>query len=188
MKIGYARVSTQDQHLDLQVNALQSAGCTFIYHDHGVSGVERNRPGLAAAFRRLKAGDTLVVWRLDRLGRSLSHLDKTVKTLRKKKISFHSLTEAIDTGTSTGQLIFHILASVSEFERSLISERTVAGIAAARAKGQSHGRRRSLNDEQSLEVVAAFVEKQQPLSQIAQRFNIHPRTVRRCLIRMGKLP
>jgi len=185
MRIGYARVSTHDQHLDLQLNALRNAGCSVIFQDHGVSGVETNRPGLTAAFRRLKAGDTLVVWRLDRLGRSIIHLIETVTKLQKRGVQFLSLTETIDTGTSAGGFIFHIFAAFSHFERCLISERTVAGLAAARAKGRTLGRRRSLNDEQSREVVSAFVERHQSLSQIAAQFNIHPRTVRRCLVRMG---
>ncbi|QCL96100.1 recombinase family protein [Agrobacterium tumefaciens] len=148
MRIGYARVSTVDQHLDLQLNALHAAGCDIIFEDQGVSGASTNRPGLSKALRRLRTGDTLVVWRLDRLGRSLAHLIKTVSSLRSRGVQLRSLTEAIDTGTPTGNLVFHIFGAISEFERCLISERSVAGVAAARAKGRHLGRRPALTPNQ----------------------------------------
>lgn len=137
-KIGYARVSTGEQNLDLQMNALRAAGCKTIYKDR-ISGTTAKRPGLTKALRALKAGDVLVVWRLDRLGRSLEHLIKLTKTLGQAGKGFHSLTETIDTTSATGQLILHVMAALAEFERSLIAERTREGLKAARRRGQILG-------------------------------------------------
>src|SRR5215210_8607800 len=127
MLIGYARVSTEDQNLDLQRDALQKAECEQIYTDR-VSGTKAERKGLADALSHLRSGDTLVVWRLDRLGRSLRHLIDTVTTLAERGIGFKSLTESIDTTTSGGKLVFNIFASLAEFEREIIRERTRAGL------------------------------------------------------------
>ncbi|WP_081053215.1 recombinase family protein [Burkholderia territorii] len=140
MKIGYARVSTEEQSLDLQLSALKAANSDRILSDHGVSGSRFDRPGLKEALELAQAGDTLVVWRLDRLGRSLSHLVEVVSDLGKRGIEFVSLTESIDTRSSTGMLMFHMIAALAEFERALISERTRAGMAAARARGAKIGR------------------------------------------------
>lgn len=183
MKIGYARVSTTDQHLDLQINALLAAGCEYICKDHGISGVLAVRPGLSDALRRLKPGDTLIVWRLDRLGRSLMNLIKTVSSLRDRGIEFRSLTESIDTGTPAGNLVFHIFGAISEFERCLIAERSAAGIAAAKAKGQRLGRRPSLTNEEIEDVCRAYCQQTLSIDVIASRYHIHPRTVRRYLSR-----
>ena len=131
MYIGYARVSTDDQNLDLQRDALNSAGCEQIFTDQ-VSGTKARRPGLEQALSHLRAGDTLVVWRLDRLGRSLRHLIDSVTDLQEKGIDFKSLTESIDTTTSGGKLVFHIFGALAEFEREIIRERTQAGLQAAR--------------------------------------------------------
>src|ERR687890_252727 len=147
MLIGYARVSTEDQNLDLQRDALETAGCEQIYTDR-VSGTKARRPGLEQALSHLRAGDTLVVWRLDRLGRSLRHLIDTVTELQEKGIGFKSLTESIDTTTSGGRLVFHIFASLAEFEREIIRERTQAGLQAARARGKTGGRPKALTDKQ----------------------------------------
>jgi DNA invertase Pin-like site-specific DNA recombinase len=141
MLIGYARVSTNEQNLDLQRDALRKAGVSAknLYTDK-ITGTKEERPGLAAALSHLREGDTLVVWRLDRLGRSLKHLIETVTTLQGQGIAFQSITENINTATATGQLVFHIFASLAEFERSLIRERTIAGVSAARARGRKGGR------------------------------------------------
>ncbi|TKW65423.1 MAG: recombinase family protein [Paracoccus denitrificans] len=139
--IGYARVSTPGQDLSLQRDALHSAGVTKIYDDHGVSGAKAERPGLTEALSYLRAGDTLVVWKLDRLGRSMKHLLQTVADLEGRGIGFRSLTENIDTTTPTGRLVFHIFGALGEFERDLIRERTSAGRAAAAARGRTGGRR-----------------------------------------------
>jgi DNA invertase Pin-like site-specific DNA recombinase len=135
MLIGYARVSTQDQTLHLQQDALQKAGCNRIFTDTA-SGVKAERKGLEQAFTYVRKGDTLVVWRLDRLGRSLPHLITTITDLEERGIGFKSLTENIDTTTSGGKLIFHIFGALAEFERNLIRERTQAGLTAARARGK----------------------------------------------------
>src|SRR5947209_12157805 len=140
MLIGYARVSTEDQHLDLQQDELEKAGCEKIFTDT-VSGTKARRPGLEEALSHLRAGDTLVVWRLDRLGRSLRHLIDTVTDLQERGIGFKSLTESIDTTTSGGRLVFHIFGALAEFEREIIRERTQAGLAAARARGRKGGRK-----------------------------------------------
>jgi len=139
MLLGYARVSTTDQNLDLQQDALCAAGCERVFTDTA-SGVTTNRPGLAAALTACRTGDVLVVWKLDRLGRSLPHLVETVQILADRQVGFRSLQEQIDTTTSGGTLIFHIFASLAEFERDLIRERTTAGLTAARARGRTGGR------------------------------------------------
>src|SRR6266550_1006116 len=139
MLIGYARVSTQDQTLNLQKDALEKIGCSKIFTDT-ISGSTTERKGLDEALAYVREGDTFVVWRLDRLGRTLKHLIETVTDLRKRHIGFKSLTESIDTTTSNGRLIFNIFASLAEFERDLIRERTKAGLQAARARGRVGGR------------------------------------------------
>lgn len=138
--IGYARISTVSQELALQIDALQSAGATQIFEDRGVSGVRTERPGLTEALSFLREGDTLIVWKLDRLGRSMSHLLQTVADLEGRGVGFKSLTENIDTTTPTGRLVFHIFGALGEFERDLIRERTNAGLAAAAARGRKGGR------------------------------------------------
>lgn len=147
--IGYARVSTDDQTLDLQLDALQAAGCESrrIYTDQ-VSGAKTDRPGLTKALDMLREGDTLVVWRLDRLGRSLPHLLEVAENLKSRHIGFKSLTESIDTTTPTGELIFHIFGALAQFERNLIRERTNAGLAAARARGRVGGGKHLLGPKQ----------------------------------------
>jgi DNA invertase Pin-like site-specific DNA recombinase len=139
MLIGYARVSTQDQTLDLQTDALTRAGCEKIFTDT-TSGAKSERPGLQEAMNHLMPGDTLVVWRLDRLGRTLKHLIATITDLSDKDIGFKSLQENMDTTTSGGKLIFHIFGALAEFEREVIKERTIAGLQAARARGKLGGR------------------------------------------------
>src|SRR5215212_3338923 len=139
MLIGYARVSTIEQTLDLQRDTLKKAGCEKLYTDTA-SGSKAERKGLEQALATVRAGDTLAVWRLDRLGRSLPHLIETVTHLEKEGIGFKSLTENIDTTTSSGKLIFHIFGALAEFERNLIRERTMAGLEAARARGRTGGK------------------------------------------------
>src|SRR6516162_7191664 len=139
MLIGYARVSTQDQTLDLQTDALKRAGCEKLFTDT-TSGAKSDRPGLQEAMNHLRTGDTLVVWRLDRLGRTLKHLIATITDVSEKGIGFKSLQENMDTTTSGGKLIFHIFGALAEFEREVIKERTNAGLQAARARGRLGGR------------------------------------------------
>lgn len=140
MFIGYARVSTDEQSVDLQIDALKRAGCERIFRDNDYSGALKSRPALDDALDYLEPGDTLVTWRLDRLGRSLSHLISLVADLERRGVAFRSLSEAIDTSTASGRLQFHMMGALAEFERALISERTKAGMAAARSRGVQFGR------------------------------------------------
>ena len=142
--IGYARVSTDEQNLELQLDALEAAGCKRVFRDVG-SGSLKHRPELDACFDYLRPGDTLVVWRLDRLGRGLKHLIESIDELHAREVGFRSLTEAIDTTTPAGRLQFHIFGALAEFERETIRERTRAGLAAARARGRLGGRPASLS-------------------------------------------
>ena len=144
--IGYARVSTTDQDLALQLDALAKAGCASVFEDKA-SGTKADRPGLAAALGFVREGDILTVWKLDRLGRSLPHLIETVNALETRGVSFRSLTEAIDTTTPGGRLIFHIFGALGQFERDLIRERTRAGLDAAAARGRQGGRKPVMTDE-----------------------------------------
>lgn len=157
MLIGYARVSTDEQNLDLQRDALLKSGVALkdIYTDK-ITGVKADRPGLTLALSHLRKGDTLVVWRLDRLGRSLKHLIETVTTLREQRVSFQSLTEHIDTSTATGTLVFQLFGALAEFERNLIKERTVAGLNAARARGRTGGRPKRNPDERKVALAKKF--------------------------------
>lgn len=181
MKIGYARVSTEEQKMDLQMKALKRAGCERIYEDHGVSGKTFERVGLDAALEALKAGDMLVVWRLDRLGRSLSKLIELMEGLGDKGIQFHSLSENIDTSSSGGRLVFHMMAALAEFERSLISERTRAGMQAARDKGRHLGRPPSLTPDQVDEAINAVEVNGEYLSDVAHRFEVSRRSLKRLM-------
>lgn len=184
-KIGYARVSTDEQNLDLQIQALKHVGCDAIYTDSGVSGSTRKRPGLTKALKSLRRGDKLVVWRLDRLGRSLVNLVHLLEDLGNREIRFQSMCEHIDTSSSGGRLVFHMMAALAEFERSVISERTRAGMAAARARGQHIGRLPSLNIEQCLEA-QAFLESGMRPESVAMRFGVTPRTLMRLVQRIAK--
>jgi DNA invertase Pin-like site-specific DNA recombinase len=148
MKVGYARVSTHEQNLSLEKVALKEAGCGKIFLDH-VSGAKAERLGLEEAKAYVREGDTLVVWRLDRLGRSLKHLIETVTALEERGVGFQSLQESINTTTSGGRLVFHIFGALAEFERNLIRERTRAGLAAARARGRKGGRPRALDEKKT---------------------------------------
>ena len=150
MLVGYARVSTDDQNLNLQRDALLLAGCEKIFEDQ-ISGARAERPGLQAVLEFARPGDTLVIWRLDRLSRSLKDLIEMVKLLESKTVGLMSLQESVDTTSSSGMLIFHLFGALAEFERNLIRERTQAGLQAARARGRKGGRPKALNkDKQAL--------------------------------------
>jgi DNA invertase Pin-like site-specific DNA recombinase len=157
MIVGYARVSTEDQTPALQEDALRAAGCSRIFTDT-VSGAKAERPGLAQALDHLREGDTLVVWRLDRLGRSLANLIELMTRLDERKVGFRSLTEQIDTTTSGGKLIFHIFGALAEFERNLIRERTIAGLRAARGRGRQGGRPRLLESARKVAMAQALYD------------------------------
>lgn len=171
MKIGYARVSTQDQNLDLQKDALDKAGCKKIFVDE-ISGTVAKREGLEKAKEVLRKGDVLIVWRLDRLGRSIRDLIDWVNHLEEEGIGFKSLQESIDTTTSSGKLVFHLFAALAEFERNLIRERTNAGLAAARARGRLGGRKKSLTAKERKRAVEMYQRKNQTVIQICEMMNI----------------
>ena len=176
MLIGYARVSTQDQNPDLQKDALEKAGCSEIYTDK-VTGTAAQRAALAEAKARLREGDTLVVWRLDRLGRSLKDLIEWVTYFEKEGIAFRSLQESIDTTTSTGKLIFHMFGALAEFERNLIRERTQAGLAAARARGRKGGRSKALSPAKRKRAVELYQKKEISIKEICSMMNISKPTL-----------
>lgn len=171
MLIGYARVSTTEQDLALQMDALKSAGCDKIFDDT-VSGATTQRPGLTEALSHVRKGDTLVVWRLDRLGRSLKHLIETVAQLEEKGIGFRSLQESIDTTTSGGRLIFQIFGALAEFERNLIKERTQAGLTAARVRGRKGGRPKALDAKKTELAYQLYDEKKHTIKEICQMLGI----------------
>ncbi len=177
MLIDYARVSTQDQTLDLQKDALEKIGCTKIFTDT-ISGATTERKGLDEALDYVREGDTLVVWRLDRLGRSLKHLIETITNLNNRKIGFRSITEHIDTTTSGGKLIFHIFGALAEFEREIIRERTNAGLQAARARGRKGGRPKSLTSKK-VTMAQELYENKNSISDICKSLNISRATLYR---------
>lgn len=179
MKIGYARVSTDDQNLDLQRQALAAADCGEVFTDK-VSGTSTRRPGLDRALARCSAGDVLVVWRLDRLGRSLSHLIEVINQLGKRGVGFVSLSESIDTTTAGGRLVFHLMGAIAEFERSLIVERTRAGIDAAKKRGTHMGRPVSLTAAQ-VRHARALIEAGENPGSVASSLSVSRSTLYRAL-------
>jgi DNA invertase Pin-like site-specific DNA recombinase len=178
MLIGYARVSTQDQTLALQKDALEKIGCKKIFTDTE-SGTKAERKGLDEALEYVREGDTLVVWRLDRLGRSLKHLIETITELNNRKIGFKSIQENIDTTTSGGKLIFHIFGALAEFERDIIRERTNAGLQAARARGRKGGRPKSLTEKKAGMARELYNNKNNSISEICKTLNISRTTLYR---------
>ncbi len=183
MFVGYSRVSTLEQHADLQHDALKSADCTKYFTDQ-VSGAKAEREALQQALAFVRAGDTLVVWKLDRLGRSLKHLIETVTLLEERGVGFKSLTENIDTTTSSGKLIFHIFGALAEFQRDLIRERTQAGLAAARARGRMGGRPKGGNAHKQAMARKLHADKSYSIQDICRILGISRAT----LYRYTKLP
>src|SRR5207248_468594 len=179
MLIGYARVSTQDQTLNLQKDALEKLGCNKIFTDTA-SGAKAERKGLEEALSYVREGDTLVVWRLDRLGRSLKHLIETITELNNRKIGFKSVQENIDTTTSGGKLVFHIFGALAEFERDIIRERTNAGLQAARARGRLGGRpkAKTLNTPKKVAMAQSlYDDKTNIINEICKTLNISRSTL-----------
>jgi DNA invertase Pin-like site-specific DNA recombinase len=176
MKIGYARVSTIEQNLNLQRDALKVAGCRKIVEDKA-SGSKGKRDGLERVLEMLRPGDVLVVWRLDRLGRSLKQLIELMGELEGQGIGFQSLTEAINTTTPGGKLVFHIFGALAEFERNLIRERTRAGLEAARARGRKGGRKPKLDDRERVMVVELYRQKKHTVGEICQMVGISKPTL-----------
>mgnify|MGYP001094191324 CR=1 FL=1 len=187
MKIGYARVSTLDQNLELQLDALEQDGCEKIYKDK-ISGAKASRPQFDKMCEHLRKGDTVVVYKLDRLGRSLRHLVDTVADFQKKAISFKSINDPVDTSSSQGKLIFNIFASLAEFERDLIRERTQAGLQSARARGRTGGRPRGLTPqaEKTARVCESlYKEGELSVNQIAEQLSISKATLYKYLRHQG---
>jgi DNA invertase Pin-like site-specific DNA recombinase len=183
MLVGYARISTDEQTLDLQMDALHESGCERFFHDVA-SGTQSDRPGLKEATAFLRDGDTLVVWRLDRLGRSLRHLIEVAGDFEKRGIGFRSLTEAIDTTSPGGKLIFHVFGALAEFERDLIRQRTRAGLSAARARGRlgGHPRVAAFRDPQKLALARRlYEERKTPVQTICEMFGVSSSTLYRYL-------
>lgn len=176
MLIGYARVSTHEQNLQMQTDALKKAGCRKIFNDK-VSGAGSDRPGLKAALDYVRKDDTLLVWRLDRLGRSLKDLIEMVRGLEKRDVGFRSLQESIDTTTSGGRLIFHVFGALAEFERNLIRERTRAGLKAARARGRKGGRPRKLQGKKVELAYRLYDEKKHTIKEICDILGVSKPTL-----------
>ncbi len=176
MLIGYARVSTFDQNPDLQNDALNKAGCEKIFTDT-VSGTVAQRPGLTKVKEHLRKGDTLVVWRLDRLGRSLKDLIDWMNYLDTEGVALKSVQESIDTSTATGKLVFHVFGALAEFERNLILERTQAGLSAARARGRLGGRPKTLDDDKKQVVIDLYNEKKMTVKKICETMGISKPTL-----------
>jgi len=176
MKIGYARVSTEDQKLDLQFDALNKAECSKIFSDH-TSGAKLERNGLNNAIKYLRKGDSLVVWRLDRLSRSLKDLINTVSLLESKGVGLISLQESLNTNSSTGKLIFHIFGALAEFEKNIIKDRTIAGLKAARARGKKGGRPKALNGDDIKMLTKLYQDKEHSISHLCKLFKISKPTL-----------
>jgi DNA invertase Pin-like site-specific DNA recombinase len=176
MLIGYARVSTHEQSLSLQLDTLKKAGCRKVLDDK-TSGARSERPGLKAALEYAREGDMLLVWRLDRLGRSLKDLIETIGSLEKRGVGFRSLQESIDTTTSGGRLIFHVFGALAEFERNLIRERTRAGLEAARARGRKGGRPRALDSKKTELAYRLYDEKKYTVKEIGRILGISKPTL-----------
>ncbi len=176
MQIGYARVSTADQNPELQLDALLNHGCEKIFEEKA-SGAQRERPQLQAALDFARDGDTVVVWKLDRLARSLKQLIETVEHLEERQVGFRSLTENIDTTTSGGRLIFHIFGALAEFERSIIRERTTAGLVAARARGRVGGRPPALKEDDLAAARAMLADQNITTKEIAKRLGVSVSTL-----------
>lgn len=179
-RIGYARISTADQSLDLQIEALEQAGCSKIFTDVA-SGARDDRPGLNEALVYMRADDVLVTWKLDRVGRSTAHLIGLINELKQREIGFASLTEAIDTTTPAGELLFTVMAALAQFERSLIVERTRAGLEAARARGAKPGRKPSLSADQIAVVRQMNSSGQHTVASISKVVGVSRATVYRAL-------
>lgn len=176
LRIGYARVSTDDQDLSLQRDALQQSGCAEIYADT-ISGTKTDRPELTNCLRALRQGDTLVVWRLDRLGRSLKHLVEIINDLEKRGVRLESLTESIDTSTASGRMVASIFATLAEYERNLIRERTIAGLKAARARGRKGGRKPVLGPKEKREIEALLLDPKITVKDVAERYGVSRNTI-----------
>jgi DNA invertase Pin-like site-specific DNA recombinase len=186
MNIGYARVSTQDQNTDFQVDALEKAGVEQVFKEQ-ITGKLKERPELDQCLRMLRRGDTLIVWKLDRLARSLKDLVDIVQDLNEREIGFRSLTESIDTTSSGGRLVFHIFGALAEFEHDLIRERTIAGLQAARARGRKGGRKPAMSLADIRKAAAMLSDPLITKKEVAKFFNISRTTLNSSLSRLESL-
>lgn len=186
MKIGYARVSTCDQNLDLQIRALKAADCAKIFRDEGISAVAADRPNFSAALESLNSGDTLVIWKMDRAFRSLIHALNVLEELERRGIEFQSLTDDINTATAMGRFVYQIRNAFSELERALISERTRAGMAAARERGVTLGRPPKLTEKQIERARREIEGSGKTIAHMARTFGVAPITLSRALKRDGQ--
>ena len=184
MIIGYARVSTQDQNPELQLDALRGAGCEELFQEKA-TGKFRERPELTACLRSMRKGDTLGVWKLDRLARSLKDLVEIVHDLNQRGVGFRSLTEAIDTHSSGGRLVFHLFGALAEFEHSLIRERTMAGLVAARARGRKGGRKPVMSKADTRKAAAMLSDPNITKTEVAKHFSVSRVTLNAALAREG---
>ncbi|EOW9288093.1 recombinase family protein [Vibrio cholerae] len=184
MIVGYARVSTQDQSLELQLDALRVAGCEQIFSEK-ITGKSRERPELTTCLKMLRKEDVLVVWKLDRLARSLKDLVELINELESRQIGFRSVTEAIDTTTAGGRLVFHIFGALAEFEHNLIRERTIAGLAAARARGRKGGRKPSMSNADTRKAAAMLKDDKITKKEVAEHFGVSRLTLNKSLAREG---
>lgn len=182
-KIGYARVSTEDQNLDLQRIALEDAGCSRIFEDHGISALAKTRPGFESALQTLQPEDQFIIWKMDRAFRSLRHALDTLEELERRKIEFRSLTDQINTTTPMGKCMYQIRNAFAELERNLISERTKAGMEAARKRGVILGRPRKLSHAQVLKAKMLLARRPDKLNTIAAALNVCPKTITRAINR-----
>ena len=180
MKVGYSRVSTSDQDSTLQRDALKKAGCEQVF-DETASGAKSDRPELIKALHYCRQGDVLVVWKLDRLARSLKQLIATVEELETRGIQFRSITEGLDTTSAGGKLVFHIMGALAEFERGLIQERTTAGLKSARERGRVGGRPKALNESDIATAKALLADESFSMADVAKRLNVSPATLYRHL-------
>lgn len=184
-RVGYARVSTKDQKLRMQRDALNAVNCDAIFEDHGVSGAKASRAGLNAMLDTLKSGDSVIVFKLDRLGRSVLHLADLLVRFEREGIHFVSLSEGINTTNPGGRLVFHIFSAVAEFQREIIVENTTAGLNAARGKGTRLGRPPKLNLDEITEAHRQVMQGHRGVVEIASLLDVHPRTVERAFVREG---
>lgn len=183
-KIGYARVSTKDQKLRMQLDGLNAVRCDLIFKDHGVSGAKAARPGLDKMLKALQPGDTVVVFKLDRLGRSVLNLSDLLVRFERKGIDFCSVSEGINTTCPSGKLVFHIFSAVAEFHRDLIIENTVAGMEAAKRRGKHIGRPYALNPDQIVGAHELIFRENLSVAEAAIRLKVHPLTLTRAFERL----
>ena len=183
--VGYARVSTADQKLDMQLDALNAVPCDLVFSDHGISGAKPTRPGLDQALKALESGDTLIVFKLDRLARSVLQLADLLTRFHNQGISFRSISEGINTSTPGGKMVYHVFSAVAEFERDIIRERTILGLAAARSRGAKLGRPYALDEYEILEAHRQVKQLGEPVNVIAKRCGVSRSTLVRAFERLN---